>query len=254
MKHFFDRKKLIALIGAVAIFFSACAMKKKSEGDSVVVLNQRQIDILSEQGLPTDYEQLTMTQKGAITAIERFLSYLESKHSDEFIFAGYWPTGPEHIKAKCSKGVVTAYRTYKDGEYNYWDSYDNLLREVEVSAVIDSYYQAQNEQEPLKWYSEFSSEISSNADNKVVYAQLVAFSADTDSDAVIKRAEAFGQWLKDQNLFVQMDAAFYGVSKEDLNEIEDYNYQDFLDSRHDTVFAGCYVSEHGSISIYERGA
>lgn len=253
MKKCFYGKQLIALIGAVAILLSACGTKRKNEGDTMVVLNQRQIDILSDQGLPTNYDQLTMAQKGAITAIERFLTYLETTHNEEFTFAGYWPTGPEHINAKCSKGVVTAYRTYKDDQYTYWDSYDKLLREEEVCTIIDSFFEKQNEQNQIKWYSEFSSEISSNANNTVVYGRIVIFSLDSDAEEITNRANIFGQWLKDQDLNIQMDAVFYGVDKEVFNKIEDYNYQSILDSQIESLFAGCYVSEHGSISIYGRG-
>ncbi|MCF0109031.1 MAG: hypothetical protein HUJ57_02905, partial [Erysipelotrichaceae bacterium] len=94
MKKHFNGYKLVALACAMAMLLSACADKGKD--DTVYVLTQRQKDILAEQGLPTDYEKLTTSQKGAISAIEDLLSYLEETHNEEFTFSGrYWPTGPQ---------------------------------------------------------------------------------------------------------------------------------------------------------------
>lgn len=96
-------------------------------------LTQRQIDLLEEMGLPTDYDRLTDTQKNAITSIEALLTYLEDKYQEEFCYLSYAEAGAleeEHLEAYPAAGtpadVVTVYRTYEDGEYHYEDDYGNI--------------------------------------------------------------------------------------------------------------------------------
>ena len=55
--------KLLALIGVMAMLLSSCAIGGKGEDDTTVYLNQRQKDILAEQGLPTDYETLPLMEE-----------------------------------------------------------------------------------------------------------------------------------------------------------------------------------------------
>ena len=51
----------------------------KEETD--MYLTERQISILNENGLPTDYNQLTDTQKNDIAAIEAMLVHLENTYN-----------------------------------------------------------------------------------------------------------------------------------------------------------------------------
>ena len=87
-------RKLIVLILSILAMFSlvACSSKDKEpevEKEPEVVLNERQKEILMEEGLTTVFEDLTYTQKKAIVAIEDMLTYLDEKYNDEFSYAGY---------------------------------------------------------------------------------------------------------------------------------------------------------------------
>lgn len=58
-----------------------------NEGE--IILNGRQKEILTSKGLPTDYEELTYTQKQAIVAIEEMLSTVEAKYGISLEFISY---------------------------------------------------------------------------------------------------------------------------------------------------------------------
>ena len=87
-------KKLTVLFICISaiISFAGCHLQIEISGhetEAETVLNERQIEILREEDLPTDFGELTYTQQKAITAIETMLSYLDEKYDDEFAYAGY---------------------------------------------------------------------------------------------------------------------------------------------------------------------
>jgi len=52
-------------------------------------LNDRQIAILKEMDMTTDWEELTNYQQDCIMSIEKMLEYLEKKYDKEFCYGGY---------------------------------------------------------------------------------------------------------------------------------------------------------------------
>lgn len=83
---------LILMIGVCG-----CTMNKsdlQSSTESEVSLTQRQKDILTEMGLSAEYDDLTYSQKEAITAIEEMLTYADEKYGMTFCYAGYVAYSP----------------------------------------------------------------------------------------------------------------------------------------------------------------
>ena len=72
------KKNIFVVIVFLLFCVWGCAMEKKNMLSSVTIssseenveLNKRQKSILEAEGLPTDYEKLTWTQKRAIVSIE----------------------------------------------------------------------------------------------------------------------------------------------------------------------------------------
>lgn len=62
-----------------------------SKGEKDMELTSRQIEILKQENLPTDYSELNDSQKKAIVAIEELFTYLDNKYEDDFVFVGYRP-------------------------------------------------------------------------------------------------------------------------------------------------------------------
>jgi hypothetical protein len=72
---------LIAYIGVNAVVSDVQRKNYK--------LNDRQIAILKEMDMSTDWEELTNYQQDCIMSIEEMLEYLEKKYDKEFCYGGY---------------------------------------------------------------------------------------------------------------------------------------------------------------------
>ncbi len=83
---------IILLIITIMIGVCGCYMNNtdnSKDNFNQVILTERQKQILSEQGLTTEYDELSSSQKKAIVAIEDMLKYAEEKYNLSFAYAGY---------------------------------------------------------------------------------------------------------------------------------------------------------------------
>ena len=81
------KTRLVGIITTMifVVLIGGCSTNMKES----VTLNDRQIDILLSEDLPTEWNKLTPNQQKSIQAIEEMLEYLENKYDKEFIYAGY---------------------------------------------------------------------------------------------------------------------------------------------------------------------
>lgn len=81
------KTRLVGIITTMifVVLIVGCSTNMKES----VTLNDRQIDILLSEDLPTEWNKLTPNQQKSIQAIEEMLEYLENKYDKEFIYAGY---------------------------------------------------------------------------------------------------------------------------------------------------------------------
>ena len=239
------KHKLAALVCIAATLLSGCTIGTKK---TKVVLNERQKEILAMQGLPTDYEELTPVQKSAITSIEEFLVYLEETHNEEFTSSGrYYPPGSgesEHIDAHCSKGEVTAWRKYEDGQFTYWDNYDIQVHAEEVTSAISSYFKERYEET-------YTSVLSIDAYTDV-HGTYYIFFLNCDQDQMDERVAAFEEWLKGQDMNAKFDFHFRGLNEEDFNRIELMTFSDIIKSKVELSYAVCVLEENGDIIVRGR--
>ncbi|MCR5196485.1 MAG: hypothetical protein K6D38_09205 [Pseudobutyrivibrio sp.] len=73
---------VIIVYGGVRIVISQVEMKNYK-------LNERQVAILREMEMPTEWEELDSYQQDCIKSIEDMLEYLEKKYDKEFCYGGY---------------------------------------------------------------------------------------------------------------------------------------------------------------------
>lgn len=137
--------KIIAI--SILMLAGACGCTMiDSEGPSVneseISLSQRQKDILTEQGLPAEYAELSAAQQEAIVEIESMLCYAEDKYDTAFSYAGYIAQGPleqEHMRAFPASGdkETDSFTITKTAD-GYEDDYINVAANpVFVSYVSD---------------------------------------------------------------------------------------------------------------------
>ena len=81
---------LITIILMIGIFMGGCRLIR-TMFDLDVELTPRQCEILWSEGLPAEWDELTIQQQDSIVAIEELLTYLEKKYDKKFCYKGYKP-------------------------------------------------------------------------------------------------------------------------------------------------------------------
>ena len=103
----------VLVIVQFAILMTSCSASYHSnynEGDNAVSeLNERQISICEDLGLPTSYDKLSENQKRTIMRIEELLSYLNLKYGDTFYYAGYYEGHLEKEKLEAYSSSFNQY-------------------------------------------------------------------------------------------------------------------------------------------------
>lgn len=229
-------------------------------------LTQRQKELLEEMGLPTDYDKLTDTQKNAITSIEALLAYLEDKYQQEFCYLSYAEAGAleeEHLEAYPASGtpadVVTVYRTYENGEYNYEDDYgklgvkslyENRVREFAVQTFPDA---------GIKVFSDIKNPGDTDGQSvteenvlQTVYAVTYIFISESvcTEDQFHDFAEECAQWLSSQCQGVAAQICLRLTDAAQWELIDESGYEDKLREDIFTAEAECAVSASGKVTVY----
>ena len=98
------------------------------------MLNDRQKKILEKEGLPTDYNELSLSKKIAIEAIEDMFQYLDKQYPDEtFEYAGYISQSTlesEQLLVNSKYGKVTVYRDVSGSSPVYKDDLKKQKRRI----------------------------------------------------------------------------------------------------------------------------
>ena len=109
---------------------------------SEYILNDRQKSILRKEGLPTDYDSLSLTQKVSIEAIEDMFTYLDMMYPDEqFEFSGYVAQSPlesEQLIVFSQYGKVTVHRDISGDSFEYNDDFKEIKAADMYSMVINN--------------------------------------------------------------------------------------------------------------------
>lgn len=146
-------KKLIALITTAIIsasMISSCGKAGNSSGghkwQNSDTLNEWQKSLLEAQGLPTDIEQLTPSQKRSIQHIYEMITYLNEKYDEEFVYAGYVEPGvmdeetlyayPKQFGAEGGKNTV---EVTLDEKGNFTDTYSDMGVSSYLEKLIGAY-------------------------------------------------------------------------------------------------------------------
>ena len=147
-------KKLISLITTAILAVSMVTSCGKSNSSSQTghkwenseTLNEWQKSLLESQGLPTDIEQLSPTQKRSIQHIYEMITYLNEKYDEEFVYAGYVEPGlmdeetlyayPKQYGAEGGKNTV---EVTLDDNGDFTDTYSNMDVSSYAEKLIGDY-------------------------------------------------------------------------------------------------------------------
>lgn len=243
-----------------------CACKNETEGaggtkepneEGKIVLSDRQKEILQKEGLPTEYAQLTLTQKASIEAIEHMLMYLENTYEQEFFYAGYVAKSgmeEEHLIAECALGQVTLYRRDNDGVWEYEDNYGAVRVTPEYKTIMEQYV---TEKLPPKSYKVFV-----NVDYMTEKGQTPFLGAagttyifveeGVGTDKFDEFVSDYTGWLTDSAEGVPTTAKIFLTDTGKINEIFEFNLEEMSIEKIHSKKVSYSISESGEVIINER--
>jgi len=234
-----------------------------SEQEEKVVLTERQIGILEDLMLPTEYEKLNSTQKQAIVSIEKMLTYLETTYDADFAYEGYWEpdkNGVEKMTASIEWYIpgklVTVYYQNKGGEDAFTDDIINIMAEPYYKAALDEYIKEHFAEDAFRSVvhsvtapEDVTTENVLEECSAAVYIFLDAEKySDADVDAFMS---VYGEWINEKTGNKKTILTYvFRASAEFIAEVNEYNCEDMIMG---TVFEGkkvCSISPDSSVNIY----
>ena len=120
--------------------FGGC-FSDHSNSSTTSRLNEWQMNLLEAEGLPTEYDQLTVKQQNTIDRVWKMISYLNKKYDEEFVYVDYIPPElnqsetltayPRSTGSGNGKYLVTVKTTRGGFKDNYFDfSVEDLAEEL----------------------------------------------------------------------------------------------------------------------------
>ena len=178
-------KRIIILVTfciiIVSMFYGCSLLANESNTESNTkesyMLNERQKGILNKEGLPTDYNELSLTKKIAIEAIEDMFQYLDRQYPNEkFEYAGYISQSSlesEQLIVYSPYGKVTVYRDNAGDSHTYKDDYCEAKASDQYATVVNDYLSN-----------------SVNEDDYIVSVNVGKINSEFDRESIIKNCDA----------------------------------------------------------------
>lgn len=264
-----SRRSFIFLVLLCVFILSGCGKKTYDrEAESVTVeLTQRQKDLLEKMGLPTEYDQLTYSQKNAIVSTEEMLTYLEESYNETFCYLSYTAAGAlekEHLEAYPAAGspedVVTVYRSFENGVYFYEDDYCNLQLSDMYESVVRSFAERFFPQGGLKIFCDIKNsagEVSAGevSEKNVIQSVSAATCIFISGDVCTKeQMEEFSgqcaQWLGENSGGKPAQIWLRLTEPDEWEKIERSVYEEKLTEEIYISEKECAVSSSGKIAVY----
>lgn len=223
-----------------------------TEGGDDPVLTQRQIQILSEVGLPVEYEKLSSNQKNDIMVIEQMLSYLDKKYNciAEYVdFARAGVLNSDELTAKVNGQVVTVFRKYVENTYVYEDNYAEQAATESYEKALGDYFEGKGIKTLI--FAEID-QVGSDANNILKGTNGAAFvfvAADMATDAFKEMVDMYAQWYASQLDGTPNTTRFYLVDEMTILDINRENYEDCLQEVAKENRLICMIHSDGSVSI-----
>lgn len=138
-------KKQIIILQLMSLIIGGCGCEMKKEKiKQEPTLNEWQKEFLAEQGLPTEYSELNLTQQLSVDAIYEMIMYLEEKYGIGFEYTGYvrpqileeeYMTAiPEGGNAKTDTVTVT-----REDDGTFTDDYPNIAVRPYYEQMVTDY-------------------------------------------------------------------------------------------------------------------
>lgn len=251
------RKKGFGIV-AIILMIGACGCTMNnsdlpSNSVSEITLNERQKNILSEQGLPTNVNELTDSQQKAIVAIEAMLQYAEEKYNSSFSYAGYTAASAlekEHMRAYPSGGdKQTESFTITKTSTGYKDDYISVAATNSFNTYIEECATSLLNGSEVKVFSEITktslnevpTDYSSFDGNVESSIWLFIDGASFDINHMAQFKEDFSNTMKEHGLYCTVQIILLNEGK--IAYPTRYNYTDYLSEEYYVSRETVYVKK-----------
>lgn len=214
-------------------------------------LTQRQIRILTEVGLPTNYADLTDSQQNDIMAIEEMMCYLEEAYKTNTTYKSFVQASPvndEALTVEMDGYIVTVSRHYDAGKYVYSDNFEAEKTTDNYEDAIKAYFGEKDVD--VKVYAEITSLENGTEDilSRVNASVFVFICGERSRNDFEKLVNVYGEWYSSQLNGLANTTRFYVVNDSQYLDIGKTNYYDCLQdvSKENRII--CVISADGSIS------
>ena len=226
--------------------------ESSTNSEPEVTLSQRQIDILTEQGLPTEYTELSASQQKAIVEIENMLCYAEEKYNTSFSYAGYSPQTSleqEHMRAYPTSGdEETDSFTITKTDIGYEDNYMNVAANAMFVSYVYNGVKTLLPDTEIKVFAEITNTsltevptVDTDFSGKVESSLWVFIDGATFSGRNLSDFKTdFNEYLTDHQLYGM--ARLILLNDNEIAYLTKYNYTDFLSDEHYVEQETLYVT------------
>lgn len=258
------RMLLILMSTMLLIGGSGCGMnnaKNETAQKKEPALNEWQKEFLAEQGLPTEYAELNLTQQLSVDAIYEMIMYLEDKYGVEFEYTGY--VRPQILEDEYMTAIpkggnektdtVTVTRQ-DDGTLT--DDYPNVAVRPYYEQMITDYIKDYFGSNKVRVFSRIFNTTIEDLSNiseesirgNVIGNSTVFISNDICNENEIEEfASIFTKWMQKNN-FVS-DTQFMLLYNPDIEELNSNKYSDYYSKNNIKIRLTCSVESDGCITI-----
>lgn len=246
----------IVILIILMIGMCGCNMNNSdlpNNAESKVSLNQRQKDILAEQGLPTDYSELSVSQQRAIVAIEEMLLYVENKYSTSFSYAGYTAQSAlekEHMRAFPTSGdMETDSFTITRTDDGYADDFINTAANTMFASYVCESVKSLAPNTEIKVFTEITEtsllEVPTDVadfDGQVESSLWIFVDGTTFAEQDLSTFKSqFTEFMKEHKLYGMAQVIFLKEGK--IAYPTKYNFTDYLSDDHYVSRETLYINK-----------
>ncbi len=240
-------ENVVKIVSLIILMMGVCGCTKNnsdlpSNTESEVSLTQRQTDILTEQGLSTEYTELSASQQKAIVAIEEMLSYAEKKYNTSFSYAGYIAQSSlekEHMRAFTTSGdKETDSFTITKTDAGYEDDYVNVAANAIYVAYVCDGIKAILPNTEIKVFAEITKTslvevptVDTDLQGKIDSSLWVFIDSTTFGEQDLSKFKTdFNEYLIEHQLYGIAQLILLKDGK--IAYLTKYNYTDYLSEEH----------------------
>ncbi len=220
-------------------------------------LNERQMSICEDLGLPTSYDKLSEKQKRTINRIEELLSYLDSKYNDTFYYVGYYEGHLEKERLEAFSSGFSQYENVtltvqEDGTFR--DDYPFQFVKRIVRQDIVTYLSAETGYEYKAYVVNGNTSLTdcSNIELTLLSGNTWAsFTIFVSGDKSVQEGhvigEAISKWYQKTGIYGSTNVIAVGAEAFDTINYE--NYQSVKREQGVSNLITCDVSATGDVTI-----